>query len=234
MTDPHAPGDSVARLYDRWSAHLGAYGIVERLSRPLRRDAVAALDLAPGDRVLDVGCGPGVNFELLREAVGPGGEVVGVDLSPGMVAAARDRARRNDWGNVSVVRGDVTALGVVDGSVDSALATLVLSTVPDGVAASARVRDALVPGGRLAVLDGRLPREGAVGVLRSVLAPLYRRVAAFRPDADPLAALRESFPAVEVVETYDAGLSFLAVAGVADAERSTGADGGSTARASGG
>ena len=74
----------------------------------LRRRAVDALGLAPGERVLELGRGPGEGFGRLRERVGPGGAVVGVDYSPGMVRRARERVRTAGWTDVGVVRGDTT------------------------------------------------------------------------------------------------------------------------------
>jgi demethylmenaquinone methyltransferase/2-methoxy-6-polyprenyl-1,4-benzoquinol methylase len=85
---------------------------------PLRRRAIERLQLAPGGSVLEVGCGSGANFALLVRAVGPGGQVVGVDISPQMVAAARERVRHRRWSNVQVVEGPAEGMnlaGTFDG-----------------------------------------------------------------------------------------------------------------------
>jgi SAM-dependent methyltransferase len=70
---------------------------------PLRAQAIAALRLAPGATVLDVGCGTGLSFELLRAGVGQSGHIVGIEQSPDMLARARERVRGCHWHNVELV-----------------------------------------------------------------------------------------------------------------------------------
>jgi protein-L-isoaspartate O-methyltransferase len=73
---------------------------------PLRRRAVDMLQLAKGDRALDVGCGPGGSFPYLLAAVGQPGQIVGVEISPEVASTARKRIAANEWTNVEVVTGD--------------------------------------------------------------------------------------------------------------------------------
>jgi ubiquinone/menaquinone biosynthesis C-methylase UbiE len=114
-----------------------------------RRVAVAALGLRPGERVLDIGSGPGLLAADMAEAVGPGGHVDGVDPSGSMLEMARRRATRT----VSYAEGDATSLPFEDGTFDAATATQVYEYVPDMPAALAEARRVLRPGGRLLVLD---------------------------------------------------------------------------------
>src|SRR5881397_1912229 len=74
--------------------------------KPVRRKAVELLHLKEGDRVLDVGCGPGGSLPYLVRAVGPSGEVVGVEISPEVTINARRRVEKNRWSNVQVVQAD--------------------------------------------------------------------------------------------------------------------------------
>jgi ubiquinone/menaquinone biosynthesis C-methylase UbiE len=69
----------------------------------LRRRAVETLDLAPGETVLDVACGTGVNFPLIEDAIGPSGRLIGIDLSPDMAREARKRIDANGWRNVTLI-----------------------------------------------------------------------------------------------------------------------------------
>lgn len=76
---------------------------------PVRRRAVQALQLEAGQTVLDVGCGTGLSFQLLAEAVGPKGRVVGIEQCPEMAEAARQRALRSGWTQVHVVQAPAEA-----------------------------------------------------------------------------------------------------------------------------
>jgi arsenite methyltransferase len=116
-----------------------------------RRLVHEALGAAPGERVLDVGCGPGFFVAELLDRVGPEGAVAGTDRSPEMLAAAARRCARR--ANVEFHRADATALPVAGGAFDRALCVQVLEYLPDPDAALAELHRALRPGGRLVVWD---------------------------------------------------------------------------------
>lgn len=71
-----------------------------------RKKAVEALGLHSGDRVLEPGCGTGLNFSLIQRRIGPEGRIIGVDLSGAMLQRARDRVERNGWRNVNLCEAD--------------------------------------------------------------------------------------------------------------------------------
>jgi len=162
--------------YGRWAR---AYDWVCRLLPGLdglRADAVAALDLAPGDTVVDLGCGTGANLPHLREAVGPTGTVVGVDLTPGMLTRAEQRVGGQGWRNVNLVVGDAARPPVAD--VDGVLGSFVVGMLPDPGAAVRAWLECLPPGGRVAVLEAsRTDRPG----LRPLNRAFDRLVAAGAP-----------------------------------------------------
>jgi arsenite methyltransferase len=116
-----------------------------------RRLVREALQAGPGDRVLDVGCGPGFYVAELASQVGPTGSVTGVDASPPTLALARRRTE--DHHNVSLHLADATALPVPSGAFDAALSVQVLEYVTDLDAALAELHRALRPGGRLVLWD---------------------------------------------------------------------------------
>lgn len=115
-----------ARVYDWFARATASVGGV-------RAGCVRALDLDPGDTVVEFGCGPGVNVPALRAAVGPTGRVVGVDITGAMLDRARRLAERRGWENVEFVRGDATDPPIR--SADAVLATFVTSLFPDPYAA---------------------------------------------------------------------------------------------------
>jgi len=111
----------------------------------------AALGARTGDRILDVGCGPGF-FELeLVEEVGSEGSVTGVDVSPASVAVAKSRSAGHD--NLAFHEADATALPVGDAEFDRAFSVQVLEYVDDVDAALSELRRALKRGGRVVVWD---------------------------------------------------------------------------------
>ena len=121
-----------------------------------RRRAVQALRLRRGDTVVDMACGTGLNFSLLREAVGPEGRIVGVDLTDAMLDRARVRIETNSWSNVSLVQADAAEFDFPTG-MDAILSTYALTQVPECREVIAHGAAALSAGGRWAVLDLKVP-----------------------------------------------------------------------------
>jgi arsenite methyltransferase len=119
----------------------------------VRRRALVrhALGAHPGDRILDVGCGPGFAIAELVDQVGEAGSIAGVDRSPQMLAAAARRCA--GYPNVTLHEADAAALPLDDAAFDRALCVQVLEFVPDVAAALAELRRVLRPGGRVVVWD---------------------------------------------------------------------------------
>lgn len=82
----------------------------EPVYRAGRRIGIRQLWLRPGATVVDIGCGTGLNFALLEEAIGPTGRIVAVDLSDDMLAAARRRTQKYGWDNVELLQVDATTV----------------------------------------------------------------------------------------------------------------------------
>jgi demethylmenaquinone methyltransferase/2-methoxy-6-polyprenyl-1,4-benzoquinol methylase len=214
-TDPDHEA-ALERSRRRWEFLSSRWGFVERDTVAVRGEAVDLLDLSPGDRVLDVGCGPGVNFEALREAVGPDGLVVGVDLTSGMVARARTRVEDHGWENVEVVQADATRLAYRR-SFDGVLATTAVSAMPDVRGAVERAHDSLVPGGRFALYEIRLVPTGPARMLNPLVERFYRAFGNWNAEEDVLDELRRTFASVEEVRAFALGTNYLAVARKGDA-----------------
>ena len=112
------------------------------------------LDIRPGQRVLDVGCGSGVVTRDIARRVGSGGIAVGVDPSPALLAIARDLAREAGVANrIEFREGSALGLPFADASFDTVVCITVLSHVPNGETAVPELARVVRPGGRLGVYD---------------------------------------------------------------------------------
>jgi len=143
--DPERARDLVARLERR------AQAADEIAARDVY---LGLLDIAAGDRVLDVGCGSGVVTREIARRVGSRGLAVGLDPSPALLAAARELAEKAGFADRMEFReGDALRLPVPDRSFDVVVSVTVLSHVPKGEDAIPEFVRVLRPGGRLGVFD---------------------------------------------------------------------------------
>lgn len=131
---------------------------------------VSYLDLAEGETFLDLGSGAGIDALIAARRVGPTGRVIGVDMTPEMLAKARANADGHD--NVEFREGRLEHLPVEDASVDAVTSNCVINLVPDKGAVFREIARVLRPGGRLVisdiVLDGDLPAAITSDVLAYV------------------------------------------------------------------
>jgi arsenite methyltransferase len=126
------------------------------------------LELKPGETVLDLGSGAGLDAFLAARQVGPQGRVVGVDMTPAMLERARQNATKGGFTNVEFREGRLEALPLETASVDAVTSNCVINLVPDKAAVFREVSRVLKPGGRVVisdiVLDGPLPESLAKDV----------------------------------------------------------------------
>ncbi len=133
-------------------------------------------DIRPGERVVDCGSGAGADALIAARLAGPTGAVIGVDMTPEMVASARRNAREAGLGNVEFREGLLEALPVEAGWADVVISNGVLNLVPDKAAALAEMHRVLRSGGRLLaadiVLERAVPAEskGDVGLWTGCIA----------------------------------------------------------------
>ena len=114
---------------------------------------VAVADLRPGEVVLDLGSGGGLDVLLSARRVGPSGKVYGLDMTDEMLELSRDNKRRAGVANAHFLRGHMEDIPLPDGSVDIVLSNCVVNLSPDKEAVFAEVFRVLTDGGRIAIYD---------------------------------------------------------------------------------
>jgi ubiquinone/menaquinone biosynthesis C-methylase UbiE len=165
--------------YDRVARWYTLFEPAYLIFPPARRRAVVALNLRPGDVVLEIGAGTGRNFPYLVDAVGPTGTVIGVDASAGMLSEAEKLVEREGWSNVQLLRQDATKLEIRR-EVDAVLFSLSYSAMPEPRPALALAWQRLRAGGRVVVMDLGLTEGG----FARLLGPIARLLLKFTP-GDP-------------------------------------------------
>jgi arsenite methyltransferase len=109
--------------------------------------------LEPGERVLDLGSGAGTDSLVAAQMVGAGGRVTGIDMTPEMLAKARDAAGAMGMDNVEFVEGEAERLPFADASFDVVISNGVIDLVPDKDAVFGELYRVLAPGGRMQIAD---------------------------------------------------------------------------------
>lgn len=189
----------VRRRYDRIARFFVLFEWLFLLPPGIRRRAVARLALRPGDAVLEVGCGTGRNLRPLVEAVGPGGHVYGVDLSEGMLAEAVQLCGREGWRGVTLACADA-ANYKAPAPLDGVIFSLSYAVMPHHREVLRHAWGQLRPGGRLVIMDAKLPSNRLGRLLHPFVMWASRLTVLGNPDVRPWDELRELAGEVETEE----------------------------------
>ena len=198
------PPEFLRRRYNSLARWYVLFEWILWLPWGIRERTVRLLELRRGQRVLEVGCGTGRNLRYLQAALGPEGHIYGVDLSEGMLDRCRALCDRNGWTNVTLARADALDY-TVPVPLDAALFSLSYGTMLHRVRILHRAWSQLRPGGRLVILEGKLPPGFRGRLLRALVVPLMKATVLGDPDhgaCEDLAALTKE---VRVEESFFGG-----------------------------
>ena len=177
--------DFVARVYENiaWAYDL----VFGPALHPGRVDAIRRMAIKPGDRVLEVGVGTGINTSLYPRDC----SVTGIDLSSSMLEKARERVARKGVRNVRLLQMDAANLKFADDTFDIVYAPYVISVVPDPVAVAREMRRVCRPGGRIVILNHFRSNNPVMAWLERMISPFTVHVG-FKSDLDLPAFLAQA------------------------------------------
>lgn len=157
----------ISKFYDLFTSRFYDKQMDLELVHEARRGVASALGITPGARVLEVGCGSGLNQPLLIEALGEGGKIVAIDASAQMLKLAEARAKEQGYADrVTFIHGDARKLDVLlreageAGEFDALSFTLILTVVPDWRRVFELGYAQLKVGGRCGIMDSYWPKPG--------------------------------------------------------------------------
>ena len=164
---------SLAELYQKRSRYYdltaNLYYLLGIREFAYRKIAVEALRLNRGDTVIEIGCGTGLNFRLLREWIGSEGKIIGLDLTPAMLSSAGKRIQRNKWTNVELIQADAGAYSFPE-NVNGIISTFAITLIPEYDKIIEKGAAALSPGNRMVLLDFKLPDGWPMWLIKFLIA----------------------------------------------------------------
>lgn len=161
----------------------------------------ATANLRPGEVIVDLGSGGGLDVFLASKKVGPDGRAIGIDMTPAMLDRARANATAGGYTNVAFYESTIDKIPLPDASVDCVISNCVINLAPDKPAVFREIARVLKPGGRLALSDIALKSELPEAIAKSMAAYVGCIAGAIRSEDYRAGLLAAGFEHVEIVDS---------------------------------
>lgn len=201
-------------LYKRRAANYDVsanlYYLIGFRENRYRKIAVDKLELQRGDKVLEIGCGTGLNFRFLQDAVGEEGKIIGVDLTQEMLLKAKERSEAKGWNNIELVHADIANYEFPQNT-NGILSTFALTLVAEYEEVISRVSLSLDSRGKMVVVDLKKPDQWPLWLVKlGVLVTKPFGVTIDLSERKPWEAMSKHFAKVTMHELYR-GFAYIAV-----------------------
>lgn len=177
-----------------------------------RKMAVEALKLQPGDTVLELACGTGINFPLFQRYIGPTGRIIGVDITDAMLEQAKKRVVSHGWKNVTLIQHDASTYQIPS-KVSGVFSSFALSLFPDTERVLMNIANLLSANGHLVLLELQIPNfwpswiaSAAVALMKPFA--VTNEWVARRPWETIRKTIKDAFDNIEVSERFF-GLTYI-------------------------
>src|SRR5207253_4234850 len=196
----HAGIRAIAEAFGYTAEELAAMPAAANLGLSCGNPTAFA-NLRPGETVVDLGCGAGIDVLLAAPKVGAAGRAIGIDMTPTMIDRAQRNAAKQGLANVALHLATIDRLPLADASVDCVVSNCVINLAPDKQAVFAEMFRVLKPGGRVAVSDIALKKPLPDELSKDLLAYIGCVAGAISMDAYERGLRAAGFAIVEIVDT---------------------------------
>ncbi len=194
----------------RYNISANLYYLIGFREAKYRKMAISQLALKPGDSVVELGCGTGLNFGYVLKHIGKTGQLIGVDLTDAMLQQAELKIESNGWQNVRLVQSDAATYSIPS-NINGVFSSFALTLVPEYQTIIEQAWQSLDKGGRLVVLDFKKPETWPLWVAKlGVIMTNPFGVTLDLKDRKPWEVMKRYFQNVTVMDLYG-GFVYIAV-----------------------
>lgn len=195
---------------DNYDITANLYYLIGFREAKYRKMAISRLGLKAGDTVVEIGCGTGLNFKYVRQAIGDNGRLIAIDLTDAMLNEAKSGIEKQGWKNITLVHGDAASY-VFPADINAIYSTFCLTLIPEYQSVIEKASQALARGGRFVLLDIKMSERWPLWVVKlGVALTKPFGVTLDLAQRKPWKVMESYFRRVTVTELYG-GFAYIAV-----------------------